>query len=205
MNDIDIGSIISFGNYKWRVLDIQDNKALIITDKIIDQLSYHNTYKETTWADCSLRNYLNNQFYDKFSETEKSRIILVVNKNPANQWFDTYGGIDTEDKIFLLSLDEVACKYFGDSSSILYGKGKNQRYWYQRKDENNNKRIANLLGKEHAWWWWVRTPGRNGVKAVYVFGTDGSIGVQGNNVLKGNLSDGRCTGGVRPALWLKLD
>lgn len=33
--------------------------------------------------------------------------------------------------------------------------------------------------------------------------TDGNIGIQGNNILKGNISDGKCTGGVRPALWLK--
>ena len=53
------------------------------------------------------------------------------------------------------------------------------------------------------WWWWLRSPGRVGVKAVYVHG-DGNIGIQGNNILIGNLADGRCTGGVRPALWMRL-
>ncbi|WP_307151880.1 DUF6273 domain-containing protein [Robertmurraya andreesenii] len=66
-----------------------------------------------------------------------------------------------------------------------------------RKDENNSKRIAKLLGKEWGWWW-LRSPGRVNVKAVYIFGTDGNIGIQGN------ISDGKCTGGVRPALWLEL-
>lgn len=97
------------------------------------------------------------------------------------------------------------CKYFGDSLSKLHNPGKNQRYWFERKDENNSKRIARLLDNGWGWWWWLRSPGRVNVKAVYIFGTDGNIGIQGNNILKGNISDGKCTGGVRPALWLKMN
>ena len=105
----------------------------------------------------------------------------------------------------MLSMEEAVCKYFGDSRSKLYNPGKNQRYWFERKDENNGKRTARLEGeKGDIWSWWLRSPGRVNVKAVYIHG-DGNIGIQGNNILRGNLSDGRCTGGVRPALWLKLD
>ncbi len=171
---------IVFSGYEWRILDIQDDKALIITEDIIEQRPYHNAYNDITWADCALRKYLNDEFYDKFNET------------------------DTQDNIFLLSLEEV-CKYFGDSLSKLHNPGKNQRYWFERKDENNCKRLARLQGKEWCWWWWLRSPGRVNVKAVYIFGTDGNIGIQGNNILKGNISDGKCTGGVRPALWLRLE
>lgn len=197
------GDRTSLGGYEWRVLQVQDDRALVITEDIIDQRPYHTAYKNITWADCALRAYLNGAFLDSFSADDRSRILPVVNKNPDNQWYGTDGGADTEDHIFLLSLEEV-CTYFGDSRSKLYNPGKNQRYWFERKDENNGKRIAHLLGKEYGWWWWLRSPGRVGVKAVYIFGTDGNIGIQGNNILKGNLSDGRCTGGVRPALWLKL-
>lgn len=204
MEDIKIDSALSLGGYNWRVLDIQNNTALIITEDIIEQRPYHDAYKDITWADCALRKYLNGEFYDKFNETDKSRIIPVINKNLDNQWYGSKGGADTEDHIFLLSIEEV-CKYFGDSTSKLYNRGKNQRYWFERKDENNSKRIARLQGKEGSWWWWLRSPGRVNVKAVYIFGTDGNIGIQGNNILKGNISDGKCTGGVRPALWLKLE
>lgn len=196
------GDKIVFSEYQWRILDIQDDKALIITEEIIEQRPYHNAYIDITWADCALRKYLNGEFYDKFSEEDQLKIIPVINKNPDNQWYGTKGGADTQDNIFLLSLEEV-CTYFGDSLSKLQNPGKNQRYWFERKDENNPKRLAKLQGKEWAWWWWLRSPGRVNVKAVYIFGTDGNIGIQGNNILKGNLSDGKCTGGVRPALWLK--
>lgn len=202
MEDIKMDSTLSFGGYNWRVLEIQDNMALLITEDIIEQRAYHDAYKDITWADCSLRKYLNGEFYDKFSEADKSRIMPVLNKNLDNQWYGSKGGVDTKDSIFLLSVEEV-CKYFGDSRSKLYNRGKNQRYWFERKDENNNKRIARFEGETWGSWWWLRSPGRVSVKAVYIHG-DGNIGIQGNNILKGNISDGKCTGGVRPALWLKL-
>ncbi|GHV39487.1 hypothetical protein FACS189490_03180 [Clostridia bacterium] len=106
--------------------------------------------------------------------------------------------------MFLLSLEEAVCRYFGDSGAKLYNPKKNQRYWFERKDENNGKRLAKLQWKDWYWWYWLRSPGRVGVKAVYIHGIDGNVGIQGNNILKGNVADGKCTGGVRPALWVKL-
>ncbi|SJZ97797.1 DUF6273 domain-containing protein [Anaerorhabdus furcosa] len=202
---MNVGEKVSFGQYVWRILELQEDKALIITEDVIEERPYHNQYIDITWADCSLRNYLNTEFYHRFSNEEKMRIIPVINKNDDNHWYKTKGGVDTEDYIFLLSLEEATCKYFGDSSSKLFNPGKNQRYWFERKDMNNSKRLAKLIHTDWGWWYWLRTPGRVGVKAVYIFGTDGNIGIQGNNIFKGNLDEGRCRGGVRPALWLKLN
>lgn len=197
------GDRITFGKYDWTVLDVQKDKTLIITEHIIEQRPYHDAYTAVTWADCALRKYLNGAFYDSFSAADQSRISAVVNKNPDNAWYGTMGGADTVDSIFVLSMEEAVCQYFGDSSAKLYHPRQNQRYWFERKDENNIRRVATLEGnRAQIWWWWMRTPGRVGVKAVYVHG-DGNIGIQGNNILKGNVADGRCTGGVRPALWLK--
>ncbi len=205
---ICIGSRIIFGKYEWRVLDKQNDRALIITDDIIEQRSYHDIYKAITWADCSLRKYLNSEFYDTFSETDKSRIITVLNKNLDNQWYGTEGGEDTEDKIFLLSIEEAVCEYFGDSSEELYNRGKSENYWFRKKDKNNNRRVATYKGG--IWKWWLRSPGRvsektwlqssgcMSKKAVYIHG-DGNIGIQGNPAFGDNI------GGVRPALWLDLE
>lgn len=198
------GEKVLFGNFMWNVLDIQEDKALLITEHIIGQRPYHDVYKETTWAECSMRQYLNREFYDGFAQNDKLQICPVTNKNPDNPWYKTKGGDDTQNRIFLLSMEEIVCRYFGDSSEKLYHPKKNQRYWFERKDQNNSRRIARLANNPNqVWWWWTRTPGRAGVKAVYIHG-DGNIGIQGNNILKGNAADGMCTGGVRPALWLKL-
>lgn len=200
---MQIGDIIKLGKYSWRVLCVESNKALLITEEIIEQRCYHNADKEVTWEQCSLRKYLNDDFFVQFPSAEQERILLVENANENNQWYGTKGGANTQDKIFLLSLHQ-ACLYFGDSTANLYNPGKNQRYWFERKDANNQNRLAKLLGKEGCWWWWLRSPGRVGKKAVYIWGTDGGIGIQGNNVKNGNVSDGKCTDGVRPALWLRL-
>ncbi len=194
---------IQFGAHEWRVLAIQNNAALLLTEYIIEMRPYHHAYTDITWADCSLRAYLNNDFYRRFSEADRAKILPVTNTNPDNHWYGTKGGADTQDNIFLLSLEEVACHYFGDSSALLYNPRKNQRYWFERKDKNNPNRKTTPLGQVWNSWWWLRTPGRVGVKAVYVHG-DGNIGIQGNNILKGNLADGECRGGVRPALWVRV-
>ncbi|MDR0272296.1 MAG: DUF6273 domain-containing protein [Clostridiales bacterium] len=200
---MQIGDKIVFGEYEWRVLDIQGDNTLIITEYIIEQRSYNDANKDITWADCSLRKYLNGEFYEKFSEAEKSKILSVEIKNENNQWYGTNCGEDTNDKIFLLSIEEVSCKYFGDSSSLLYSPKKNQIYWFEKKDVNNEKRIARYEGESWGSWWWLRSMGRNNIKAVYIHG-NGDIGIQGNNAFYGNKSDGKCCGGVRPTLWTKM-
>lgn len=116
---MQVGDKIVFDKYEWRVLDIQGNTALIITEYIIEQRPYHDAYKDITWADCSLRKYLNDEFYESFTAADQARIIPVINQNLDNQWYGSKGGVDTKDSIFLLSIEEVACRYFGNSSSLL--------------------------------------------------------------------------------------
>ena len=184
---------IAFGNYDWRVLKTKDGRILIITENIIGLRWYNRKFVGVTWADCELRKYLNNEFYDTFSQDEKARVIPFVNTNPDNPWFRTKGGTDTNDSLFLLSLEEV-CKYFGDSSKNLLIKGTQK--WYI-EDENNRKRQAKYGNGFH--WWRLRSPGYYGRTSASV-SANGNVYVRGNGVY-GRPKDG---GGVRPALWLKL-
>lgn len=198
---------IRFGKYLWRVLDVDDGKALLLTEEMTELRAYHNQANDVTWANSEIRKYLNGEFYNSFTEDEKARIISVELENSDNQWFDTVGGENTVDKVFLLSIEEVVCLYFGDSSENLKKPGGKYKYWFTRKDINNEKRRAVYLGSP--WWWWLRSPGRKQNKAAYVHG-DGNIGIQGNNAQKCNISgvyhpyNNDTRGGVRPALWVKL-
>lgn len=186
--------IVTFGNYRWRVLNINEGRALVITEEIIELRWYNNDFVEITWAECELRNYLNSDFRDTFNHDEKAKIIAVTNSNLNNQWFKTEGGIDTLDSIFLLSLEEV-CEYFGDSKEHLLNKGKQK---WLIDDENNRKRQAKYGSEYH--WWRLRSPG-------YYGRTSASINLKGNVYVRGNGVYGkpRDGGGVRPALWLKLE
>jgi hypothetical protein len=108
---LKVGDIVTFGEYDWRVLAVDGDKALIITENVIEERAYNIGNKSTdnfeggeseelftTWDKCSLREYLNGEFFNRFTTDEKARIA------------------DTTDKIFLLSIDE-AVKYFGDSGN----------------------------------------------------------------------------------------
>ncbi len=203
---MQVGEKIHFGGYEWRVLDIQHDTALIMTEYIIGQHAYHDAREDVTWADSALRKYLNGEFYDKFIEPDKARIIPVLNKTPDNPWYGSTGGADTQDSIFLLTIEDVVCKYFGDSSKNLENRSAKQRYWFQKKDENNDKRRSTFDGR--GWWWWLRSPGRDNRRAVYIHG-DGNIGIQGNGTFQYSSNTlhpttGDNCGGIRPALWLKL-
>jgi hypothetical protein len=186
--------VITLGKYNWQVLDFKDGRALIITEDIIELCWYHSAFVDITWADSHLRKYLNNEFYNQFNKEEKAKIITVTSKNPDNPWFKTKGGRDTTDSIFLLSLEEV-CQYFGDSRTKLWNKG-NQRWLID--DQNNGKRQAKYGNDFH--WWRLRSPGYYGRTAASI-SHNGHVYVRGNGVY-GRPRDG---GGVRPALWLKLE
>ena len=163
---MNIGSIITFGDYQWKILDIREHEILIISDQIIEQRDYHDKKEAITWERSEIRHYLNNGFFERFSSSDKERILTTHNINADNPWYGSIGGADTFDRVFLLSLDEVVRSYFGDSSRLLDNPKQNQRYWFDRKDANNVKRTA--LFMDLHWWWWTRTPGKNNKVAVYI-------------------------------------
>jgi hypothetical protein len=167
----------------------------------------------TTWADCDLRAYLNGEFLNRFSQSDRERIAETYIINSDNPWIfswskppHTPGGSDTIDKIFLLSIDEVL-RYFGDSGQLANQPSANSEIWWGIYDEYNGGRVAHCLatcpyndyhndgGYGLAPWWWLRSPGSISFIAAFVV-DDGSLSVAGDKVYAWY--------GVRPALWLNL-
>jgi len=206
-----IGASYDFGKSRWKVLDVDiaNNRALLLSKDIIEELPYHTEFTAVTWEDCSLRKYLNGKFYKRFTPDEQKRIIPWDNENPDNQWYGTDGGRRTEDNVFLLSIGEVV-KYFGDSGDLAARKG-----WYWEtgeavlkdgkgciiNDEYNDARVAKLNnndnnGNNGRSWWWLRSLGYTRRDAATVY-RDGTVRLDGNDAF-------RAKGGVRPALWLNL-
>jgi serine/threonine protein kinase/alpha-tubulin suppressor-like RCC1 family protein len=209
-----VGDTIEFGGYDWRVLDIQDGKALILSELVLERRAYHETYEreDITWENSDIRHYLNGDFLRSFSESDRARIAetrVVNNDNPwtSAHWGlldNTPGGNDTTDKIFLLSIDEVVC-FFGDSGMLAQGVDENARdfdlkspaqgiYWWGFSDQYNDARIAHNP-HSGASWWWLRSSGGYSYFAATV-DIDGILSVHGSQVYVAD--------GVRPALWLNL-
>ena len=216
---VPLGGKIQFGKYDWYVLDKQEGKALIITEKVIEKRPYHHKECEVTWETCDIRQYLNGEFFNSFNAADRERIIEISNINPDNPWYGTRGGNPTNDKIFFLSIDELL-KYFGDSGQIK------TRYMYPNcewcKDEflpwltdqyDLNRRAVDDEGIVRPYR--LRSPGSNGrcVAAVMGFCGDGfdqgCINISGNcHLVDGHFQldvDGELKGEVdiRPALWLR--
>jgi hypothetical protein len=186
-----VGSTIRFGSYEWRVLSVEENRSLIITKDLSHiNIPYNKDFIPVNWETCTLRKWLNENFFKSFYGVEQSKIILTKNRNENNQWYGTYGGNDTTDRIFLLSLSEVV-KYFGDSGNL---QNRVQSLSGCIDDEYNLDRIANY--RDSSSWWWLRSPGKGKDDAANVF-CDGTIMVDGGYVNNENRD-----GGIRPALWL---
>ena len=138
------GDIVTFGRYpqneqsmeptplSWRILEITDNAALLLSEYILEQYTYHDQNEGITWEWSNVRSYLNGfgsahnknginhenkGFIDvAFTAEERKQIKTVINTNPDANY--SPGGNDTEDRVFLLTRDEVF-KYFPTNQSRL--------------------------------------------------------------------------------------
>jgi len=212
-NSINEGDIISFGNYLWRVLQVSGDSVLIITETTIGKAPYHDIAGGITWEQCNLRKYLNNEFYSKFTEIEKPRIIKTKLTDRNNPWYDVRCSNPTFDNIFLLSYDEVV-RYFGDSGALQNKNGfycdkngnftpvaENSMYTQMPHGDaiydqyNDRRKVLSTKGEDD--WWWLRSPGGQGMQTTGSIGYLGEIWLCGDDVY-------RVDGGIRPALWLNL-
>lgn len=210
---LEVGSIIKFGGYDWEILDIQDNKALVITSSVVSCFPFTSDYyDEHCWAVSALRSYLNGEFYlSTFSDEEKEAIIETEINNDVNLVTGIQSGPITTDKLFVLSLDEVL-HYFGGSS--LESVQMSEYYDFVIDDSNNAYRKATHIGgtyvewigdykhtisfkKNEDCWWWLRTMGYDENRVVCV-DYDGSVIIDGYRGSQGQ-------GGVRPAMWIDMD
>ena len=192
---LSIGDIISFGEYNWRVLNIQDDRALLLSEHVIERRSYHDYWGEAvSWEMSSIRHYLNNQFLNSFNAVDRAKILesrIINNDNPW--WFGISGGNDTNDSIFLLSIEEVL-RYFGDSGQLWNQYHLDNERWGVSDQYNTARKALDIYGD--ASWWWLRSPGFGSVFAT-IIDDNGGLRIYGNFTIIG-------IGGVRPALWIEL-
>ncbi|MBE6572825.1 MAG: serine/threonine protein kinase [Ruminococcaceae bacterium] len=170
---------------KWIVLAKEDGKALVTSKYALDCQPYNEEDTSVTWEKCTLREWLNNDFYNAaFSESEKTQIESTYVVNDDNAVYGTEGGKDTSDKIFLLSIDEAE-EYF-DSDE--------ERECTPTDYADANGAYVNSDNGNCCWW--IRSPGDT-YDASYVY-TDG--GVSDSGLIVSNSDNA-----VRPALWINLE
>jgi len=122
--EVAFGDLVQFGPYIWRVLDVQNDKVLLITEDIVEQRLFNDDYSAVTWENCTLRGWLNNSFYNLFGAAEKEIIQLanIVNGEDEN---------DTKDKVFLLSIEEAE-QYFRPGNNRSAKFDESEAWWWLR-------------------------------------------------------------------------
>ncbi len=201
---------------KWRVIGLDEGKAFLMADKLLDCQPYHTETGPVTWEMSTVRSWLNGLdasentakidyqgkgFLDKaFSEEERAAILPTMVENRPNAHYGTDCGHDTNDHIFLLSNDEV----FG--SDIAAGNG---FYASTGKDDPAKRFKSTMYAKcRGAWWspvngyrgnsfWFMRTNGYTQESVTYICDF-------GYIYQRGTIST--CEdAGLLPAMWISLD
>ncbi len=207
-----VGETVKFGHYpqsstgkdnteiEWIVLAVDGNKALLISKYGLDAKPFNEKCADVKWERCSLRKWLNKEFLAKaFNSNEQKAILTTTVDNSKSQGYSEWiskGDNKTQDMIFLLSFAEVG-KYFGVqySNSSNNTKSRVEPTEYAIKNGAETSKKYKTSDGVNAGWWWLRSPGRGGSVASYVY-PSGSLGYFLVD------EDSIC---VRPALWINLD
>ncbi|HHV13438.1 MAG TPA: hypothetical protein GXX75_24495 [Clostridiales bacterium] len=197
------GSRVYFGHYEqdnqeangpepilWRVLEVAEDSILLLSEYGLICKNYNDTYDNVTWETSTLRAWLNGEFLETaFTNQEKRAIQDTLVKNEVNKNYNTSGGNDTVDKVFLLSYEEAQNNAYGFQSGVS-NKSKSRQMrlteaalleGYTNKDNGNTC-------------WWLRSPGITNQYAAYVF----SVGSITDSYYVGRRNDA-----VRPVIRLK--
>ncbi|MDE5863619.1 MAG: hypothetical protein K2H34_04655, partial [Lachnospiraceae bacterium] len=152
--NVQIGDQILFGTYEtdysesgkerisWRVVDIQDDKVLLVSQQGLTGYYYHANHIDTNWYNSTIRRMLNKEFYEE-AFCKQERELIVQNE-------------ELGDKVFLLSVEE-ALRYFEDDEDRLLEATPNAFI------EGINQNSRNLCS-----WWWLRDTGDEANKAAVV-------------------------------------
>ncbi len=186
-----VGDIVTFGTYEqddnlsngkepieWIILDVNaDGSYVMISKYALDCKPYNTADTDVTWETCTLRKWLNEDFYNAaFSAQEQAKIRTVKVVNEDNPSYGTKGGNDTEDRVWLLSINEV-CDYFNNDKVFAYFTDDASRICYSTA----HAKAQGAYTYNGACWWWLRSPGYASWAAAYVY-HDGYVYSNGYNV-----------------------
>lgn len=175
---------------RWRVLDGNGTYLALLADQALDSRSYHYDGGNITWEKCTLRKWLNENFYQTaFTSKERTAIATANVTNAKNAEYGTKGGKDTSDKVYILSLQEATYRSVG----FCEGSGETSSRQIRPTD------YACAMGADKdstgCCEWWLRSPGHSQDFAANV-DQDGRLSAMGWNTWYWDC-------GCVPMIWVK--
>lgn len=195
---------------KWRVLSNAGGQLFLLSDQNLEVFQYHTEQETVTWETSTMRSWLNgygasantggstgidytndNFLNTAFSAGEQAAIAETRVVNERNTDYDTDGGNDTTDRIFLLSIREA---YY---TPTYFPRGTNGVSTNTAYVAAGGKLGKGMNPAGEADWWWLRSPGFDNTQASFVEWADGSPNTDGQLVNYDRMA-------VRPAFNLNL-
>lgn len=150
---ITVGSTIKFGSYwqgksqsdsktpiEWRVLAINNNNVLLISEYALSCKPYSSVLLNTPWKNCTIKTWLNTSFLEEaFNPKEQAQIVsmpFLLNADETNRYFDSN-----------LARQCVPTEYANANGSLTMhhntlANGKNTCYWWLRSHANEQGSVA---------------------------------------------------------------
>ena len=173
---------------EWLILslDDEDGTALLLSKYALDVKPYNEKHEDVTWNTCSLRAWLNNEFYNEAFDDEEKKSVITTNKykntfknmdktvNADNEFYETKGGSPTVDNVFLLSISEATNEIYGfktDKKALdVNRRCVLTKYAVSKKAYQSSRNDDDFIAKEEegTCWWWLRSPGFNSCEAASV-------------------------------------
>lgn len=192
------GDVLTLGTYEqdndltngpepieWRVLLVEDGVAQLISVYALDAQPYNEKPAHAKWTQCTLRTWLNDEFYNAaFTDEDKGVIVTREIEN----WKED----PTTDPVYLLSCDEAKQLFanHADRMTVPTPYACARGAWQSKKYGPGNAQ------------WWLRTHSwESAYRAAYVAGSGGVMTCGGD-------SDGRVENAkwaVRPAIYVDVD
>ena len=164
---------------KWRVLSVEDGKALLLSDRSL-MAAYYNMslFDKPSWGSSHAR-FQTVQFYNKAFSKEEQEMILLNNELLG--------------KIFILSLEEVCNSEFGFCANPE-----------TKSDTRKTTATEYALSKEGDVTdrWWLRTRGE-GVREMFV-SASGNVALTGDYLMNDAIGAEMKYYLVIPVMWLDL-
>ncbi|MBR4459280.1 MAG: hypothetical protein IKS31_10020 [Clostridia bacterium] len=121
--ELAVGAAVTFGRFdgnpmRWTVLEIRDDQALILAEKAVAHMPYHDRPGPVAWHESGIWHWLNTDFYrNSFSDEERDAVSDVQ----FAEFSDPEKMMDTEafDHVFLLSAQEASDCFRSDSDRTL--------------------------------------------------------------------------------------
>ena len=164
----------------WTVIKAEEGRALLLADKCLSYSTFNDGDGAFTWESSTLRDWLNYDFFAAaFTDEEKALVAKSEIVNKAS-YISLIGETEnTEDRVFLLSLEE-AKELLGEENV----KGEVTEKLRKTAPLTHGKTYCN---------WWLRTQGTSEYK-ISAVGYNGEINYGG---LRGDIAEA----GVRPCIW----